>query len=264
MNFNLKSNLRPAIILAFALVIMCFAANNSSSAEKGAGDPAFTDDPRYVEFRGALERLYGEIDLDKKVDQKIFELSMIGYYNLKKRNLLQKDSPITIIDYRKPSTVERLYVIDLESKSLLYSSLVAHGENTGDECARFFSNEPGSSKSSMGFYVTEKTYSGKHGYSLKLKGVDPPFNTNAKRRYIVIHGADYVSREYIEQHGTLGTSRGCPALPKKLSKGIIDAVRDGSCLFIYFDDKSYLEKSQHVNIETALLQFSQERKSPLR
>jgi hypothetical protein len=186
---------------------------------------------------------------------------MIGYYNLKKKNLLPKDTPLTIIDYRKPSTVDRLYVIDLESKNVLYSSLVAHGKNTGDECAQFFSNEPGSCKSSVGFYVTEKTYTGKHGYSLKLKGVDPPFNTNATCRKIVIHGADYVSREHIEKHGKLGRSWGCPALPKKRSKGIIDAIKDGSCLFIYFDDKNYLKKSQFVNAETALLQFFHERKS---
>lgn len=249
------------VIVAFAMAMVCAPANASSSSGEGVCSAASAHDPRYSEFKGALEKLYGEIGLDKKVDREIFEVSMIGYYNLKKRKLLQKDSPITIIDYRKPSAVERLYVIDLESKRLLYSSLVAHGKNSGDECAQFFSNKPGSHKSSMGFYVTEETYSGKHGYSLKLKGVDPPFNTNAKYRYIVIHGADYVSREHIEKHGKLGTSWGCPALPKKLSKGIIDAIKDGSCLFVYFDDKCYLEKSQFVNIETALLQFSQERRS---
>jgi hypothetical protein len=261
MILNPKTYLIATVIFALVIVGTCIPADNANSSDEGVCNPAFASDPRYSEFKVALEKLYGEIGLEKKVDQEIFELSMIGYYNLKKRNLLRKDAPITIIDYRKPSTAERLYVIDLDSRNLLYSSLVAHGKNTGDECAQFFSNEPGSCKSSMGFYVTEKTYSGKHGYSLNLKGVDAPFNTNAKCRRIVIHGADYVSREHIEKHGKLGKSWGCPALPQELSEGIIDAIKDGSCLFIYYNDKSYLEKSQFVNVETALLQFSQERRS---
>ena len=119
MILNFQSNLIAIIILAFAIVSTCIPAGNANSAEEGVCNPVFENDPRYGEFKVAIEKLYGEIGLDKKIDQEIFELSMIGYYNLKKKNLLQKDTAITIIDYRKPSTVERLYVIDLESRNLV-------------------------------------------------------------------------------------------------------------------------------------------------
>jgi len=257
---NALTNLKAVAILGFALVCTCITAGNANAAEAGAYNPTGATDPRYNQFSAAIEEIYKEAGLYEKMDQEVFELSIIGYYNLKKRNLLKKHTPITIIDYRKPSAVERLHVIDLESRSVLYSSLVAHGKNSGDEQAQFFSNEPGSCKSSIGFYVTAGTYTGKHGYSLKLKGVDAPFNTNAKCRRIVIHGADYVSKKHIEKNGKLGRSWGCPALPKKLSKEIIEVIKDGSCLFIYFDDKSYRKKSQLLEVDTALQQFFSERK----
>jgi hypothetical protein len=160
---------------------------------------------------------------------------------------LHNKKVITIIDFSKPSTRERLFVIDLENKKVLYKSLVAHGKNSGANMASSFSNSPRSLKSSLGFYRTAETYSGKWGYSLKLDGLEPGFNDNARRRSIVIHGADFVSYQVAKDCGLLGRSYGCPALPIEKTKPIIDKISKGTCLFIYAKDQKYLKSSTILN-----------------
>ncbi len=202
-------------------------------------------------LENAIDRLYQEINPGDKLEQSIFERSMLGYYNMKKNGLLREDSVITIIDYRKASTENRFFVISLADKKILYATIVAHGKNSGGQFAESFSNKPGSKKSSIGFFVTEKSYYGKHGYSLKLEGVEPGFNDNAMQRAIVIHGADYVSQSFIERHGRLGRSWDCPALPQDITRLVIDEIKGGSCLFVYAEDQDYLKKSTFFNKETA-------------
>jgi hypothetical protein len=174
----------------------------------------------------------------------IFRLAMTG---LEKIDELQNRKIITIIDFSKPSTRERFFVIDLENKLILYKSLVAHGQNSGGNIASRFSNAPRSKKSCLGFFVTAETYSGKYGYSLKLDGLEPGINDNARPRGIVIHGADFVSQGVARECGLLGRSFGCPALPINCSKKIIDKISKGSCLFIYGNDPKYLKTSKILN-----------------
>jgi len=95
MILNSQTNLIAIVIVTFAMAMVCISANTSNSSEQGVCVAASANDPRYSEFKVALEKLYGQIGLDEKIDQEIFELSMIGYYNLKKRNLLQKESLTT-------------------------------------------------------------------------------------------------------------------------------------------------------------------------
>jgi hypothetical protein len=160
---------------------------------------------------------------------------------------LQNKKIITVIDFSKPSTQERFFVIDLENKLVLYKSLVAHGRNSGENVAESFSNDSKSLKSCLGFFVTAETYTGKHGYSLRLDGLEPGINDNARQRTIVIHGADYVSKSFARQYGRLGRSWGCPVLPLESSKEIIDKISKGSCLFIYGLDPEYLKASEILN-----------------
>lgn len=159
---------------------------------------------------------------------------------------------ITLIDFSQPSCKERLFVIDLNSKKILFKSLVAHGKNSGENYATSFSNDIHSLQSSPGFYLTGSPYQGRHGYSLTLTGLEKGINDNAWKRSVVIHGAAYVSHEYIETYGRLGRSFGCPALPLETASDIINTIRDGSLLFIYANDKDYGRNSSLFNSSLSL------------
>lgn len=180
-----------------------------------------------------IHQLWRDCRLDKSVSFEVFNIAVTGY--LKLDHIKNKDL-ITIIDFSKPSTEKRFFVIDLKNKQLLFNCFVAHGKNSGENYANSFSNIPESLKSSLGFYLTAETYSGKHGYSLRLTGLEKGINDNARAREIVIHGAEYVSQEYINKYGRLGRSWGCPSLPLEISKDIIDKISNGSCLYIYGKD----------------------------
>jgi hypothetical protein len=162
-----------------------------------------------------------------------FTQALKGFYLLKEKGLIHKDI-LTLIDFSLSSNIKRLWVIDLVSNTILYHSLVAHGRNTGDEYAKSFSNADRSFKSSLGFYATGEIYNGKHGISLKLDGLEKGVNDNARARGVVIHPANYVSDSFIKNNKRLGRSQGCPAVPEELSKGIINTIKNKSCLFIYF------------------------------
>jgi hypothetical protein len=161
-----------------------------------------------------------------------FTMAFEGYQNLKSTGLIEKDI-LTIIDFSISSTSKRLWIIDMENHKVLHHTLVSHGKNSGEEFANVFSNVVGSEKSSLGFYATAETYTGKNGYSLKIDGLSGNLNNKARERAVVIHSAEYVSYDFINQNGKLGRSQGCPALPKELTKEIIDLIKNKSCLFIY-------------------------------
>jgi len=149
----------------------------------------------------------------------------------------QGDAPrsvLSVIDYALPSTTRRLWVFDLVSRRVLFHELVAHGRNTGDDRAAFFSNEEGSLMSSLGAFVTGASYVGRNGYSVVLCGTEPRVNDNAEARGIVLHGAPYVSDEVARALGRLGRSFGCPAVRLEVARALIDAIKDGSVLYAWF------------------------------
>lgn len=184
------------------------------------------------------EALFEEMQLGGIVNFLAFREAVAGYLQI-----AEKTKPImTLIDFTKPSTEKRLYVFDMEKKKMVYSSVVAHGRNSGANYATSFSNEYGSYKSSLGFYLTENTYQGKNGYSLSLNGLEAGINDRAKQRAIVMHGAAYANPSTIAS-GRLGRSLGCPALPQALARPIIDTIKKGSVLFIYANDERYREQS---------------------
>jgi hypothetical protein len=191
-----------------------------------------------------IKQLWHDCRLEELVSFKIFNYAILGYRQI---DDIKKKSILTIIDFSKPSTQKRLFVIDLENKHLLFQCFVAHGKNSGENFAKSFSNKSESLKSSLGFFLTAETYSGKHGYSLKLDGLEKNINDNARDREIVIHGAEYVSEQYIKKYGRLGRSWGCPALPVETSKEVIDKISGGSCLFIYGEEDYYKENSVFIN-----------------
>lgn len=183
----------------------------------------------------------------KGLNLNTFILAMKGFTKLRSQNLLNTDSIITIIDFEKSSSQKRLYVIDLKTKKVLFHTLVAHGKNSGKEYASSFSNEESSFKSSLGFYITRNIYEGSNGYSLRLQGMEAGINNNAMERAIVMHGAGYASESTICKLGFLGRSWGCPALPVALQKPIINKIKEGNMLFIFYPDQTYLKKSTILN-----------------
>ena len=177
------------------------------------------------------------------VDQQVFNYALKGYLNLRDQNQLEKEDILSIIDYSKHSKEKRFWIFDLSNRLLLFNEWVSHGKYTGNATATTFSNIVSSKQSSLGFFVTGYTYSGKHKYSLKLYGVEPSYNSNAFKRGIVIHGADYVSEDFINRHERLGRSYGCPAVRQEIKEPLITTIKDGSCLFSYYPSADYLTSS---------------------
>jgi hypothetical protein len=153
---------------------------------------------------------------------------------------------LTVIDYSKPSSERRLWVFDLKSKELIYEELVAHGQGSGANMATKFSNTDESHQTSLGLFVTRDTYVGKNGYSLRLDGLDRGVNDRARDRAIVMHGAPYVSQEYVKANGRLGRSWGCPAISAAVAKRMIDRVKGGGLVFAYYPDKQWLKTSKYL------------------
>jgi hypothetical protein len=140
---------------------------------------------------------------------------------------LRKANFWATVDFNLSSTVERLFVFDLRSRSVK-KFLVAHGKRSGNEFAITFSNKIDSNCSSLGIYRTLGTYQGKHGESLKIEGLDET-NSNAEVRDIVIHSADYVVPDY-EGSRRAGRSEGCFAVNPGDIDEVIQSLKDGSYL----------------------------------
>lgn len=197
------------------------------------------------------EELYKSIAFapEHELNFEVFSKALTGFENMKKAGLLDEDSHLlTVCDFSMSSNTKRLWVIDLNDKKVLFNSLVAHGKNTGEEFATNFSNTDSSLQSSMGFFITDATYNGGNGYSLKLLGMDKGFNDAAYRRAIVMHGADYVSEDFAATHKRIGRSWGCPAVPRDLTQPIINTIKGRNVLFIYYPDQNYLSKSEWLKM----------------
>ncbi|KAF2329375.1 murein L,D-transpeptidase catalytic domain family protein [Flavobacterium daemonense] len=187
-----------------------------------------------------IESVYSSLNSNhfQLPELKTFSEALKGFYILKEKGIVQKDI-LTLIDFSLSSNSKRLWVIDLATNTILYQSLVAHGRNTGEEFASSFSNSNSSYKSSLGFYATGEIYQGKHGASLRLDGLERGFNSNARERGVVMHGADYVSESFIRDHKRLGRSQGCPAIPFELRDEIIETIKGKSCLYIYHPSRDF-------------------------
>ncbi len=192
-------------------------------------------------------------EIKNRIDPRVLTMALAGYSALREQGKVTRDGILTVIDFNRPSVEERIFVIDINHARLLYSGLVAHGSGSGENYAQSFSNHPGSYQSSLGFFITADTYDGKNGYSLRLLGMERGINDNAEMRSIVMHGADYVSRDFIRKHGRLGRSQGCPALSFENNQQVIDLIKGGSCLFIYQSAREYALSSALLNHDLARL-----------
>ncbi len=153
---------------------------------------------------------------------------------------------LTVIDYSRPSTEPRLFVIDVPGRRVRYTERVAHGKGSGENATERFSNREGSRMTSLGVFLAAETYQGQHGPSLRLDGLEPGFNDRARERAIVMHGADYVNDAIIASQGRLGRSWGCPAVRPAIAKTLIETIKDGSLVVAYYPDADWLARSEFL------------------
>nr|WP_115298603.1 murein L,D-transpeptidase catalytic domain family protein [Pseudomonas mendocina] len=149
------------------------------------------------------------------------------------RGGIGKARRLAVIDYSRSSLERRMWVFDLAQRRLLQREFVAHGRQSGELFAERFSNLPGSHQSSLGLFRGAESYTGRHGHSLRLDGLEPGFNDEARARALVIHGADYVAPAWAEKHGRMGRSLGCPAVQQEVIRVLVDQLKDGQYLFAW-------------------------------
>lgn len=177
------------------------------------------------------------------IDAKVLALSLHAFQKAHQMGLDHRNV-LTIIDYSKPSTEPRLWVVNLKTNKVLFNTYVSHGKNSGNITPTSFSNEPGSLKSSIGVFLTESPYFGNNGYSLRLIGLEHGINDNAYRRAIVVHGARYVNSNIVRRYGQLGRSWGCPAVSEHLARPLIDTIKERTLVFVYSNhDRRWLHNS---------------------
>jgi len=181
------------------------------------------------------------------IDPNVLKLALQATACATQQGVVTRPQTLTVIDYSLPSTKPRLWVLDLATRAVLFQELVAHGQGSGNDLATKFSDQPDSHQSSLGLFVTADTYTGKHGYSLRLKGLEAGVNSRALERAIVVHAAEYVSAGTIGALGRLGRSWGCPALSLDVAKRVIDTIKDGSLIFSYYPDKTWLSGSKFLS-----------------
>ncbi len=203
-------------------------------------DSTFTADAATVLYTDTELAQYG-------LSKEAFDYAWRGYQRLLGKKKIHQTTYLTVCDFSQSSRKKRLYIIDVINNKLVTNTYVAHGKNSGAEYATSFSNIPESLQSSLGFYITSNTYTGEHGLSLRINGVDPGYNDKALERSIVIHGAAYVDAARASNGMYMGRSWGCPAVPEKESAKIITTIKNGTCLFIYYPSRHYLLNSKILN-----------------
>jgi hypothetical protein len=181
------------------------------------------------------------------IDPDVLAVALRAAANAVERGEAAGTTTLTVIDFSRPSTTERLWTFDLAARTLLFKEAVSHGRNSGHNMATQFSNVPESHMSSLGLFRAAEGYHGKHGYSLRLDGLDRGINDRARARAIVIHGADYVNLAVAKTQGRLGRSLGCPAVRREVSARLIDAIKEGGLVFAYYPDPTFLETSEYLN-----------------
>jgi len=224
-------------------ILVTFNVTNSTTPIFGSNSKEAEE--AFVSLNQYTLALFNEIN-DQHLSLEVLEIAVKGYSELSLKNKLKNKKFLTIVDMSLSANTERMFIIDMEKRILVDKKLVAHGMKTGNEFASNFSNEQSSHKSSLGFFITGELYNGRHDLSMKLDGQEYS-NDNARSRGVVVHGADYVSCEYIRSNGRLGRSFGCPAIDKEGYEETVNKLQGGSCYFIYYPSRSYLSRSKIVN-----------------
>ncbi len=168
--------------------------------------------------------------------QRVFKVSEEQYNKLVNKKA-HKDV-IVVVNMRQPSNQPRLYLYNTKTRTIKESFMVTHGRGSNSKnnklIADNFSNVNNSYKSSLGGMLTANVYNGQHGKSLRLIGIERGINNNIYKRLITMHGAKYVSQEYYKENGTIGNSLGCLAVDKRIAAELIDKVKNGTFIYVYY------------------------------
>jgi len=227
-------------IFLFSVTIISWRSPGANKSDGGVNSKLAAKEL----FNQYVNSLYMAADLQGSgLAFDVFAKAFTGYTNLKLSHKIPENSAVlTIVDFNKSSREKRMWIINLFSKQLLLNTWVAHGSGSGMEMAEHFSDRNDSHQSSLGFYITDNVYIGKHGRSLHLDGLDSGFNANARFRDIVVHAAKYVGQSAIDQQGRLGRSFGCPAVAPNVVNFVIDNIQGKSVIFINGNDDTYTSK----------------------
>jgi hypothetical protein len=239
-----KPFLLATLFLSLSLASLSFAVPaKNKNPETTVAAPA---DSTTV-FVSLADSLYRTLHLENAgLTKEALNYAIRGYQKLVEEGVATNTQYLTIVDLSQASRKKRFYLLDMQNSELVLNTFVAHGKNSGIDEAERFSNQPNSEESSLGFYVTKSTYTGKHGTSLRLSGLEDGFNDNAEARGIVVHGAPYVNAARANS-SYMGRSQGCPALPENEYAKVISLIKDGSVLFVYHPSEKYLQSSPILN-----------------
>jgi hypothetical protein len=242
-----KNLLLPALIVSLSLVFFSFAKANSSKPSAIIKDITSTGSSALTNEVSLSESLFNSLHLqDAGLSKQTLDYAIKGYQKLVDSGMVNNAQYLTIVDLSQSSRNKRFYILDMKNDKLAWNTYVAHGKNSGVDKAEHFSNEFNSNESSLGFYVTRSTYTGKHGLSLRISGLEHGFNDNAEARGVVVHGAPYVNAGRAHSD-YMGRSQGCPALPENEFAQVINIIKDGSVLFVFNPSENYLQSSTLLN-----------------
>ena len=247
----MKKILLPASVACLLTALIIVPTLKAKSSKTLVKSIAVTEEKPVENKAAAIEAaaavLYDSLKLNTLgLSKDVMTMAYKGQQYMDSRNMLGRDGILAICDFSQSSKKKRLFIIDTKNYQVLMNTYVAHGKNSGLDRAERFSNIPESLQSSLGFYVTKGTYTGKHGLSLKLSGVERGFNDNAEGRAVVVHGAEYIGAHRLSSP-YMGRSFGCPAVPQEQSDKVINLLKNGTCLFIYHPTQQYLHGSKILN-----------------
>jgi hypothetical protein len=226
--------------LIFTTIILASFLFTSSPAE--AKSQTATSTVTFDSKANAVKQIESQAP---ELKDRVLRLALKAYDKARAQGL-DDQQLLSVIDYSDPSTQKRLWVLDMQHDTVLYHTLVAHGKASGANYAHYFSDRHSSDASSLGVFLTAKTYHDHHGLAMRLKGLDPGFNDQVYSRNVVMHSAWYVSQDFINKHGRLGRSFGCPALSKQVEPQVVNTIKNGSLLFVYYPDSNWLSHSKYL------------------
>jgi len=231
------------LIMSFSLLFLSFITKDNNDEIVASNK---VDSTSSVSTPSLVDTLMDSLHLDSLgLTHEAVEYAVKGFDKLD--SLGKVNNPyLTIVDLSQSSRKKRFYILDMQKHQLVWNTFVSHGKNSGVDMAEKFSKQINSEESSLGFYVTENTYTGKHGLSLRINGLEEGFNSNAEARGVVVHGAPYVNAGRVNS-GYMGRSQGCPALPVNEYAKVINIIKDGSVLFVYHPSADYLQSSPILN-----------------